>query len=146
MSAPVPAILPKRPGSSLNERPRGPSIAKAKAWRLEWDGVTRKFDIKAKPVQWLGLFLDCRMNWQAHVKHRLALGHHRLRTMVRIMTANGIRRKLTRKVGWVMAMSAAAYGIEAIWEGHTGASLGQGMARNIRKMHGVQPERPRQDR
>jgi hypothetical protein len=33
------------------------------------------------------------------------------------MTANGIRRKLARKVGWAVAMSTAAYGIEAIWEG-----------------------------
>jgi hypothetical protein len=57
------------------------------------------------------------MNWRAHVKHRLALGHHRLRTIARIMTANGIRRKLARKVGWAVAMSTAAYGIEAIWEG-----------------------------
>jgi hypothetical protein len=63
-----------------SERPRGPSIAKAKNWRLDWGGVTRKFDIKAKPVRWLGFFLDCRINWQAHVKHRLALGHHRIRT------------------------------------------------------------------
>jgi hypothetical protein len=57
------------------------------------------------------------MNWRAHVKHRLALGHHRMRTMARIMTANGIRRKLARKVGWAVAVSTAAYGIEAIWEG-----------------------------
>jgi hypothetical protein len=83
-----------------SERPRGPSMTKAKKWKLEWDGITRRFDIKAKPVRWLGFFLDCRMNWRAHVKHRLALGHHRLRTMARIMTANGIRRKLARKVGW----------------------------------------------
>jgi hypothetical protein len=59
------------------------------------------------------------MNWRAHVKHRLALGHHRMRTMARIMTANGIGRKLARKVGWAVAMSTAAYGIEAIWEGQT---------------------------
>jgi hypothetical protein len=57
------------------------------------------------------------MNWRAHVKHRLALGHHRLRTMARIMTANGSRRKLARKVGWAVAMSTLAYGIKAIWEG-----------------------------
>jgi hypothetical protein len=37
--------------------------------------------------------------------------------MARIMTANGIRRKLARKVGWAVAMSTAAYEIEAIWEG-----------------------------
>jgi hypothetical protein len=100
-----------------NERPRGPSIKKVKNWRLDWDGVTRQFDIKAKPVRWLGFFLDCRMNWRTHVKHRLALGHHRIRTMARIMTANGIRRKLARKVGWAVAMSTAAYGIELMWEG-----------------------------
>jgi hypothetical protein len=100
-----------------NERPRGPSVAKAKKWRL--DGVTRKFDIKAKPVRWLGFFLDCRMTRRAHVKHRLALGHHRMKTMARVMTVNGIRRKLARKVGWAVAMSTAAYGIGAIWEGQT---------------------------
>jgi hypothetical protein len=99
-----------------NERPRGPSLAKATEWQLDWNGVKHKFDIKAKPVRWLGLFLDCRMNWQAHVKHRLALGHHRIRTMARIMNANGIKRKLAR---WSIAMSTAAYGIEAIWEGQT---------------------------
>jgi hypothetical protein len=95
--------------------PRGPSIAKGKKWRLDW--VTRKFDINAKSVRWKGFFLDCRMNWRAHVKHRLALGHHRMRTMARIMTANGIRRKLACKVGCAAAMSTAAYGIEAISEG-----------------------------
>jgi hypothetical protein len=99
-----------------NER-RGPSITKVRKWRLDWDGATRKSDIKAKPTRWLGFFLDCRMNWRAHVKHRLALGHHRMRTMARIMNANGIKRKLARKVGWAVAMSTAAYGIEAIWEG-----------------------------
>jgi hypothetical protein len=99
-----------------NERPRVPSLAKAKELQLDWNGVKHKFDIKAKPVRWLGLFLDCRMNWQAHVKHRLALGHHRIRTMARIMNANGIKRKLAR---WSIAMSTAAYGIEAIWEGQT---------------------------
>jgi hypothetical protein len=57
------------------------------------------------------------MNWRAHVKHRLALGHHRLRTMARIMTANGIKRKLARKVGSAVAMFTAVYGIEAMWEG-----------------------------
>jgi hypothetical protein len=56
------------------------------------------------------------MNWQAHVKHRLALGHHRLRTIDRVMNANGVPRKLARKVAWSVAMSTAAYGIEAIWE------------------------------
>ena len=33
------------------------------------------------------------------------------------MTANGIPRKLTRKVAWAVAMSTAAYVIEALWEG-----------------------------
>jgi hypothetical protein len=57
------------------------------------------------------------MNWRVHVKHRLALGHHRMRTMARIMTANEICRKLAHKAGWAVAMSTAAYGIEAICEG-----------------------------
>jgi hypothetical protein len=34
-----------------------------------------------------------------------------------IMNANGVPRKLARKVAWSVAMSTAAYGIEAIWEG-----------------------------
>jgi hypothetical protein len=67
----------------------------------------------------LGFFPDCRINWRAHVKHRLALGYHRFRTMARIMTANGIRRKLASKVRWAVAMSTAAYGVEAIWKGVT---------------------------
>jgi hypothetical protein len=37
--------------------------------------------------------------------------------MAWIMNANGIKWKLARKAGWLVAMSAAAYGIEAIWEG-----------------------------
>jgi hypothetical protein len=98
------------------ERPRAASKEKAKKWKLRWSGVTRKFNINAKPVRWLGFFLDCRMNWQAHVKHRLALGHYRLRTIARVMNANGVPRKLARKIAWSVAMSTAAYGIEAIWE------------------------------
>jgi hypothetical protein len=99
------------------ERPRAASKEKAKKWKLRWSGITRKFNINAKPVRWLGFFLDCRMNWQAHVKHRLALGHYRLRTIARVMNANGVPRKLARKIAWSVAMSTAAYGIEAIWEG-----------------------------
>jgi len=33
------------------------------------------------------------------------------------MSANGIPRKLARKVAWAVAMSTAAYGVEALWEG-----------------------------
>jgi hypothetical protein len=33
------------------------------------------------------------------------------------MKANAIPRKLARKVAWAVAMSTAAYGVEAIWEG-----------------------------
>jgi len=33
------------------------------------------------------------------------------------MTANGIPKKLARKVAWSVAMSTAAYDIQAIWEG-----------------------------
>ena len=33
------------------------------------------------------------------------------------MTANSIPRKLVGKVAWAVAMSTAAYGIEALWEG-----------------------------
>jgi hypothetical protein len=79
--------------------------------------VRRKFDILAKPVQWMGCVIDYRFNWRAHVKHRLALGHHRLRASARVMKANGIPRKLARKVAWAVAMSTAAYGVEALWEG-----------------------------
>jgi hypothetical protein len=97
-----------------NERPRGPSKEKAKKWELNWDGVVR---IKAKPVRWLGFFLDRRMSWQAHFKH---IGRHRIRTMARIMNANGIKRKLARKVGWAVAMSTRH-------RGHLGRSLGCSM-------------------
>jgi hypothetical protein len=34
--------------------------------------------------------------------------------MAKIMTANGFRRKLARKVGWTVVMSTAAYGVETI--------------------------------
>jgi hypothetical protein len=50
--------------------------------------IERKFNIKAKPVRWLGFYLDPRFNRQAHVDHRLALGHHRIKTLARIMGAN----------------------------------------------------------
>jgi hypothetical protein len=82
------------------ERPRGTSKEKAKEWKLRWRGITRSFDIKAKLVRWLGLFIDCRFNWQAHVKHRLALGHYRIRTIAKVMSANGVLRKLVRKIAW----------------------------------------------
>jgi hypothetical protein len=36
-----------------------------------------------------------------------------------IMNANGDKRKPARKVGWSVAMSTAAYAVEAIWEGRT---------------------------
>jgi hypothetical protein len=32
------------------------------------------------------------------------------------MGANGTPRRLARKVAWAVAMSTAAYGVEAIWE------------------------------
>jgi len=35
------------------------------------------------------------------------------------MNANGVPRKLARKVAWAVAMSTAAYGIEALWEGQS---------------------------
>jgi hypothetical protein len=88
----------------------------AKKWKLRWRGVTRKFDILAKPVRWMGCAIDCRLNWRAHVKHPLALGHHRLRASARVMKANGIPRKLARKVAWVVAKSTAPYGIQALWQ------------------------------
>jgi hypothetical protein len=46
-------------------------------------------------------------------------GHHRIRIMAGVMNANGIKRKLARKVGRAVAMSTAVYGIEAIWEGQS---------------------------
>jgi hypothetical protein len=33
------------------------------------------------------------------------------------MSANGIPRKLARKVAWALAMATASYGVEALWEG-----------------------------
>jgi hypothetical protein len=80
------------------EKPRAASKEKAKKWKLKWRGIARKFDIYAKPVRWLRFFIDCRFNRQAHVRRRLALGHHRLRTIARIMNANGVPQKLARKV------------------------------------------------
>jgi len=100
-----------------SEKPGKKQREKAESWHLKWQGLTRKFDIKAKPTRWLGFFIDCRLDWKAHVRHRLALGHHRLGTISGIMTANGIPRRLARKVAWAVAMSIAAYGVEAIWEG-----------------------------
>jgi ribonuclease HI len=104
-------------------RPSAATKKKAEDWNLRWKVplsnqiIERKFNIKAKPTRWLGFFLDPKFNWQAHVKHRLALGHHRLRTLARVMGANGTPRRLARKVAWAVAMSTAAYGVEAIWEG-----------------------------
>jgi len=61
------------------------------AWRkLEWRGIFRAFDIHAKPVRWLGFPIDPRFNWQAHIRHRIALGRHRLRAVSRVMSASGI--------------------------------------------------------
>jgi len=42
---------------------------------------------------------------------------YRLRLTVRVMSANGVPRRLARGVAWAVAMSTAAYGVEAIWEG-----------------------------
>jgi hypothetical protein len=105
-------------------RPGSTSRRKAEDWELNWrppvpgaNRITRKFDIKAKPVRWLGFFIDCRFNWQAHIKHRLALGHGRIKAIARVMNANGVPRKLARKVAWAVSMSTAAYGVEALWEG-----------------------------
>jgi hypothetical protein len=39
--------------------------------------------------------------------------------MARIMKANDIPRRLARKVAWAVAMSTAAYGAEAMWEGQS---------------------------
>jgi hypothetical protein len=79
--------------------------------------IERRFNLKAKPVRWLVFFLDPKFNWQAHVEHRLALGHYRPRTLARVMGANGTPRRLARKVARAVTMSTAAYGVEAIWEG-----------------------------
>jgi hypothetical protein len=90
-------------------KPGASTRKKAEKWRLKWKVpssntvVERRFNIKAKPVRCLGFFLDPKFNWQAHVKHRLALGHHRVRAV---------------------AMSTAAYAAEAIWEGQKWLSDG----------------------
>jgi hypothetical protein len=86
--------------------------------------IERRFSPKAKPVRWLGFFLDPKLNWQAHVKHRLALGHHRLTTLARVGGANGTPQKLASKVAWAVAMSTAAYGVEALREGQKWLSDG----------------------
>jgi len=105
-----------------SERPGAKQRDKATTWNLRWQGITRQFDIKVKLTRWLGFFVDCRMNWQAHIRHRLALGHHRLRTTARVMTANGAPRKLARKIAWAVAMSTAAYGVEAHGKDKNGSS------------------------
>jgi len=68
--------------------------------------------------------LTPQLNWQAHAKYRLALRGYRIRTVSRMMSANGIPRRLARKVAWAVAMSTAAYGIEAMWEGQKRLSSG----------------------
>jgi hypothetical protein len=73
------------------ERPGAASKKEAEKWKLKWRNIVCRFDIKAKPTGRLGFFIDCRFNWQAHVRHRLALGSHRIRTTARVMHANGIR-------------------------------------------------------
>jgi ribonuclease HI len=104
-------------------KPSATARKKAEDWNLRWkvplsnQVVQRRFNPKVKPARWLGFFLDLKFNWQAHVKHRLALGHYRLKTLARVMGANGSPRRLARKVAWAVAMSTAAYGVEAIWEG-----------------------------
>lgn len=62
-------------------------------------------------------FIDPRFTWQAHVQHRLALEHGRIKAVARVMGANGTPRKLARKIAWAVAMATATYGIEGIWEG-----------------------------
>ena len=100
-----------------SEQP-GPVIRKQTlGWILCRCGFSRKFNMMTKPTQWLGFFVDCQLNWRAHVRHRLVLGYHRLRTVTRVMTANGILRKLARMVARAAAMSTADYSIEALWEG-----------------------------
>ena len=79
---------------------------------MEW-----KFDINGNPVRWPGFFIDSLFNWQVHVRHHFALGHHQLPTVSLVMNANGVSRTLARKVAWAVAASTAAYGVEAIWEG-----------------------------
>ena len=99
-----------------SERSRAKTKEKATQWKLRLRGISCTFDLHAKPTRWLGFFVDSRLNWQAHVCHQLALKHHRLRTVSRATSTNRIPRKLARKVAWAVAMSTAAYGIEAIWE------------------------------
>ena len=98
------------------EKPRAKSKEKALSWKLRWRVIFQTFNINAKPTRWLGFFVDCRLNWQAHIRHQLPLGHCRLRTITRVMVANGIPRKLAGKVAWAAVMSIATYGVETIWE------------------------------
>jgi hypothetical protein len=101
-------------------KPTTATRKKAEEWKLRWKVpfsdtvVERWFNIKAKPVSWLGFFLDQMFNWQAHVKPRLALGHYRIKKSARVMGANGTPRKPAGKVAWSVAMSTAAYEAEAI--------------------------------
>jgi hypothetical protein len=111
-----------------------PRCFQGKGQGMDWRGITQKFDIKSKPVRWLGFFLGCRFNWQAHVKQAGTMTRLLPRLSVQlagpcqaspgpwasqdpqIMNANGVPRRLARKIAWAVSMSTAAYVIEAIWE------------------------------
>jgi hypothetical protein len=99
----------------VGPKPSTATRKKAEGWNPKWkvprsdQVIERRFNIKAKPVRWLDFFLDSKFNRQAHVKHRLVLGHHRIRTLARVMGANSTPHRLARKVTWAVAMSTTAY-------------------------------------
>jgi hypothetical protein len=97
-------------------RPGHKAYHEAKQWKLDWWDVHRSFHRHSKPMRWLGFYLDPRLDWRDHTRLRLALGHHRIATASRVMKANGVPRRIARKIGWSLAMSAAAYGMEVIWK------------------------------
>jgi hypothetical protein len=41
---------------------------------------------------------------------------HRIHTASRVMNANGVPRKLARKVRWSLATATAAYGVGVVWK------------------------------
>jgi hypothetical protein len=95
--------------------------------------ITRSFDIHAKPVRWLGFFIDCRLDWRTD---RLALGAHQIPEITRVMQANSIPQKLARKSSMsAVVISTTAYGIEAIWEGQ--GWLPQGLTDSPRLSRGT---------
>jgi len=126
--------LASGPKKSSRGRPRNSWTRWDQCWRNTDEARTSGMDLRRRKAScWLeekgerveaGMARHCArvrpVHWLVdnHVKRRLALGFFRLRATARAMNANGIPRRLARKIAWAVSMStAAAYGVKAIWEG-----------------------------